>query len=95
MEAARVAAERGHRVSLLEATPQLGGQLLLAARAGWRRDMISVVDWRISELEHLGVQVHYNNYADGDDVLAFDPDVRARFRSGCRHRRHGWTAEFR
>jgi len=75
MEAARVAAERGHRVNLLEATPQLGGQLLLAARAGWRRDMISVVDWRISELEHLGVQVHYNNYADGDDVLAFDPDV--------------------
>ena len=75
MEAARVAAERGHRVTLLEATPQLGGQVLLAARASWRRDMISIVDWRISELEHLGVEVHYNTYADGDDVLAFDPDV--------------------
>ncbi len=75
MEAARVAAERGHRVSLLEATPQLGGQLLLAARAGWRRDMISVVDWRVSELEHLGVEVHYNSYADGQDVLGLDPDV--------------------
>jgi len=75
MEAARVAAERGHRVNLLEATPQLGGQLLLAARAGWRRDMISIVDWRVSELEHLGVEVHYNTYASGDDVLAFDPDV--------------------
>jgi 2,4-dienoyl-CoA reductase-like NADH-dependent reductase (Old Yellow Enzyme family) len=75
MEAARVAAERGHRVSLLEATPQLGGQLLLAARASWRRDMISIVDWRVAELEHLGVQVHYNSYADGADVLALDPDV--------------------
>jgi 2,4-dienoyl-CoA reductase-like NADH-dependent reductase (Old Yellow Enzyme family)/thioredoxin reductase len=75
MEAARVASERGHRVDLLEATPQLGGQLLLAARAGWRRDMISVVDWRISELEHLGVRVHCNNYAGGADVLAFEPDV--------------------
>ncbi|MFA9419873.1 MAG: FAD-dependent oxidoreductase [Gammaproteobacteria bacterium] len=75
MEAARVAAERGHQVSLLEATPQLGGQVLLAARAGWRRDMISIVNWREAELEHLGVQVHYNSYADGDDVLAFNPDV--------------------
>ena len=75
MEAARVAAERGHRVTLLEATPQLGGQLLLAARASWRRDMISIVDWRVSELEHLGVEVHYNSYADGADVLALEPDV--------------------
>jgi 2,4-dienoyl-CoA reductase-like NADH-dependent reductase (Old Yellow Enzyme family) len=75
MEAARVAAERGHRVTLLEATPQLGGQLLLAARADWRRDMISIVDWRVAELEHLGVQVHYNTYADGAAVLEFKPDV--------------------
>ena len=75
MEAARVAAERGHRVTLLEATPQLGGQLQLAARAGWRRDLISVVDWRVAELEHLGVEVRLNNYADGADVLALDPDV--------------------
>jgi 2,4-dienoyl-CoA reductase-like NADH-dependent reductase (Old Yellow Enzyme family)/pyruvate/2-oxoglutarate dehydrogenase complex dihydrolipoamide dehydrogenase (E3) component len=75
MEAARVAAERGHRVTLLEATPQLGGQLLLATRAGWRRDMISIVDWRVAELEHLGVQVHYNTYADGADVLEFKPDI--------------------
>jgi len=75
MEAARVAAERDHQVTLLEATPQLGGQVVLAARAGWRRDMISIVKWREAELEHLGVQVHYNSYADRDDVLALNPDV--------------------
>ncbi len=75
MEAARVAAERGHEVVVLEATPQPGGQLLLAARVDWRRDMISIVDWRKAELEHLGVEVCYNSYADGDDVLALDPDV--------------------
>jgi 2,4-dienoyl-CoA reductase-like NADH-dependent reductase (Old Yellow Enzyme family)/thioredoxin reductase len=75
MEAARVSAERGHRVTLLEATPQLGGQLLLAARASWRRDMIAIVDWRVAELETLGVDVRCNNYADGADVLDLDPDV--------------------
>ena len=75
MEAARVAAERGHEVVLCEATPRLGGQLLLAARAGWRRDLVAVVDWRAAELEQLGVEVRLNNYADGSDLLGLDPDV--------------------
>ena len=75
MEAARVAAERGHRVTLLEASARLGGQLLLAARVDWRRDMISVVDWRISELETLKVDVRFNHYAEGADILALEPDV--------------------
>ncbi|MFT5741357.1 MAG: NADPH-dependent 2,4-dienoyl-CoA reductase/sulfur reductase-like enzyme, partial [Gammaproteobacteria bacterium] len=75
MEAARVAAERGHKVTLLEATPQLGGQVLLAARASWRGDMITIVDWRQGELDHLGVDIKYNCYADGDDVLELNPDV--------------------
>ena len=63
MEAARVAAERGHRVVLFEATPQLGGQLLLAMRASWRRDLVAVIDWRRGELDALGVEVRYNSYA--------------------------------
>lgn len=75
MEAARVAAERGHTVTLFEAAPHLGGQVLLAARASWRRDMISVVEWRIGELDHLGVDVRLNTYAGSGDVLALGPDV--------------------
>jgi 2,4-dienoyl-CoA reductase-like NADH-dependent reductase (Old Yellow Enzyme family)/pyruvate/2-oxoglutarate dehydrogenase complex dihydrolipoamide dehydrogenase (E3) component len=75
LESARVAAERGHRVTLLEATPQLGGQILLAARVDWRKDLISIINWRIAELEHLGVQVHCNTYVDSADVLALNPDV--------------------
>ncbi len=75
MEAARVAAERGHRVVLFEATPQLGGQLLLAMRASWRRDLVAVIDWRRGELDALGVEVRYNSYAEADDVLAESPDV--------------------
>ena len=41
LEAARVAAERGHKVVLFEAATRLGGQLLLAVRATWRRDLRS------------------------------------------------------
>jgi 2,4-dienoyl-CoA reductase-like NADH-dependent reductase (Old Yellow Enzyme family) len=75
LEAARVCAERGHRVVLFEATSQLGGQILMAARTGWRRDLIGIVDWRVQELERLGVEIRLNSFAEEEDVLAQNPDV--------------------
>ena len=75
LEAARVSAERGHDVVLFEASSQLGGQIILAAKANWRRDLIAIVDWRIAELEHFGVQVRLNTYAEASEVLAEKPDV--------------------
>jgi 2,4-dienoyl-CoA reductase-like NADH-dependent reductase (Old Yellow Enzyme family) len=74
MEAARVAAERGHKVVLFEAAARLGGQIQLAAKANWRKDLISIVDWREAELEKLGVDVRCNVYAEAVDVLAESPD---------------------
>ncbi|MBT7611974.1 MAG: NADH:flavin oxidoreductase, partial [Rhodospirillaceae bacterium] len=75
LEAARVCAERGHTVTLLEAAPQLGGQLRLAATASWRKDVIGLVDWRALELERLGVEISMNVFAETDTVQALDPDV--------------------
>lgn len=75
MEAARIMAERGHTVTLFEAAPKLGGQLLLAARAGFRRDLQSIVGWREAELEKLGVDVRLNVFAEASDVEALNPDV--------------------
>jgi len=75
LEAARVAAERGHSVVLFEAASRLGGQLLLAVRATWRRDLIAIVDWRVAELSRLGVDVRLDTYATAEDVLRERPDT--------------------
>ncbi|WP_233610492.1 FAD-dependent oxidoreductase, partial [Corallococcus sp. AB049A] len=75
LEAARVLAERGHRVVLFEATDRLGGQLALATRAHLRHDLKGIVDWREAELERLGVTLHLNAYATVETVLAEAPDI--------------------
>ena len=75
LEAARVAAQRGHEVVLFEAAGQLGGQVLIAARATWRRELAGFVRWLGSELERLGVDVRLNRLAGAEDVLAEAPDV--------------------
>lgn len=75
LEAARVCAERGHRVSVLEAADKAGGQVRLAAMPLRRRELIGVVDWRLSECELLGVDIRYNCFAEAADVLALNPDV--------------------
>ncbi len=75
LEAARVSAERGHDVVLFEAAPVLGGQIVIAAKAGWRRDLIGIRDWYAGELERLGVDMRTGVYAEADDIAAAAPDV--------------------
>ncbi len=75
LEAARVAAERGHRITIFEASSQAGGQVRLAAQLPRRRELIGIVDWRLSELDRLGVEIRYDTWAEKDDVLSLDPDV--------------------
>lgn len=75
LEAARVCAERGHDVSLFEAGSELGGQVRLAATASWRKDVLGIIDWRVSELDRLGVRVGMNRFMEPDDVLVEEPDL--------------------
>ena len=75
LEAARVSASRGHQVTVLEAASQAGGQVRLAATPARRRELIGLVDWRVSECERLGVQFRYNVLAEAQDVRAYDPEV--------------------
>jgi N-methyl-L-proline demethylase len=75
LEAARVLGERGHQVVVLEAADHPGGQVRLASAAARRRDLIGIVDWRVSEAKHFGVDFRYGAFADADTVLAEQPDV--------------------
>jgi len=72
LEAARVLAERGHRVQLAERGPALGGMLMTAAAAGRRRLGVAL-DWWRRELARLDVRVslgHEVTAAELDDVIA-------------------------
>ncbi len=75
LEAARVCAERGHAVVVLEAMPWTGGQVRLAARNPRRKDLLGIIEWRDSELARLGVDVRVDTFADEHVVGDLQPDV--------------------
>ncbi|WP_009884488.1 FAD-dependent oxidoreductase [Brevibacterium aurantiacum] len=75
LEAARVAAVRGHRVTLLEADSTVGGQVRIAARSQRRRDLIGIIDWREQQCRKHGVDIRLDTFAEADDIRALSPDV--------------------
>ena len=75
LEAARVSAERGHDVVVFEAANNPGGQIRLTAQSERRREMMSIIDWRMSQCEKLGVTFHFNSWADAEAVQAEKPDA--------------------
>jgi len=75
LEAARMAATRGHRVVLFEKAPELGGQVLLAARAPERGEYAGIVRFLAAQVQKLAVQVRLGVEATPASVLAERPDV--------------------
>lgn len=75
LEAARVAAERGHHVTVFEAQPDPGGQIRLTVQNPRRREMIGIVDWRMAQCAARDVEFYFNTWAEAADVTALNPDV--------------------
>lgn len=90
LEAARVAALKGHRVTLFEARAQLGGALALWAKLPGRETVGTAIGWWERELARLGVDVRLGAAVQAGTVLAEAPDAvivatGARYSRGGRH----------
>jgi len=75
MEAARIAALKGHRVTLAEASASLGGAINIARRAPRRIGIGDICDWLEREVYRLGVNVRLSTYIEAEDVRRISPDV--------------------
>ena len=75
LEAAWVAAARGHRVTLLERSDELGGKVRLAQRLPGRAELADFADWRIGECERRGVDLRTGETGTRESVLALEPDA--------------------
>ncbi|RXI40126.1 NADH:flavin oxidoreductase [Clostridium tetani] len=75
MEAARVAAIKGHKVSLYEKNSFLGGQFKSAAYPPSKGDLATYTAWLIKELDELNVEIHLNTEITKQKVVELNPDV--------------------
>jgi NAD(H)-dependent 7beta-hydroxy-3-oxo-delta4-cholenoic acid oxidoreductase len=75
LEAARVAALRGHKVTLYEKQPKLGGQLNIACVAPMRQELAMWITYLSTQVKKLGVKVELNTEATPELIAAEKPDV--------------------
>jgi 2,4-dienoyl-CoA reductase-like NADH-dependent reductase (Old Yellow Enzyme family) len=75
LECARVAARRGHRVTLLEQAAVLGGQVRIASAAPARAELAQITDWLSRQCLFAGVEVRLSTLATPELIASLEPDV--------------------
>ncbi|PJZ56030.1 FAD-dependent oxidoreductase [Leptospira barantonii] len=75
LESARISAIRGHKVTVLEATDKIGGQLNLAAQIPGKSEFFETIRYFKNELKNLGVDIQFGHQATLASILALKPDA--------------------
>jgi len=75
LQAARVAALRGHEVTLLEKENILGGQFLAAAAPPKKQDFKEAIDFLVREVREAGVKIEIGVEADVEKVRSLKPEA--------------------
>ncbi|MBU6378253.1 MAG: FAD-dependent oxidoreductase [Gammaproteobacteria bacterium] len=88
LRAALTLADRGHRVTLYEKEPTLGGQVRLWAKAESRRELVNIVTWLEARVREAGVDIRVNTTVDANKLQSggYEAVVIA---TGSRGQRHG------
>ncbi|MEQ7302583.1 FAD-dependent oxidoreductase [Enterococcus avium] len=72
LEAARVAAIRGHAVDLYEKTDQLGGVFVAAATPDFKEDDRHLLDWYKKQMNDLMINIHLNSEVSPEQTQTYD-----------------------
>lgn len=75
LEAATVAAQRGHRVTLFEQESRLGGQFNLAAKAPHKEEFVDVIHYLGLMAKRAGVDIQLNTQVTSEMVATMQPDA--------------------
>ncbi len=75
MEASRVAAIEGHKVTLLEKENKLGGTMDIISTASFKSNIKKLTEWYKTQLEELNVEIKLNYEVKGDEQLLKDADA--------------------
>jgi 2,4-dienoyl-CoA reductase-like NADH-dependent reductase (Old Yellow Enzyme family)/thioredoxin reductase len=75
MEAARLAGERGHHVTLIEERSAMGGHVLAGMVPEFKQDLQPLLAWLERQLVKYGVEVRLDTKATTELVKTIDPDV--------------------
>jgi 2-enoate reductase len=75
METARVSALRGHKVTLLEKSDKLGGNIIPGSVPDFKKDDRALLKWYALQLKKLPVDIRLNCSADKEMIEKSDADV--------------------
>lgn len=89
MEAARIAADRGHNVVLFEKSSQLGGNVIPGSQPPFKHDDRLLIEWFSGEMERKHVDVRFNTIANQANIEAEHPDSVI-FATGSRPAKPAW-----